>query len=354
MTTNAPLPDAPEALRDGLRRTADDVDFAVPDLLPRARAARLRRRLGVAAVCVAGVVAGAVIIPGQLAATRTVPAEPGPASTHAPVPTPSPTAGPTASADGMLAPDEIVRRCLPTLGASVARYGPAPADLHVARTRGYREGDLVRLVSDSGWDPSALCSIPAAGASQPTAWADLLGSSGTIVPQLEACSELYTRPDGGYDTVDVRGADVVSFSAAGPLVDVLVATGGERYECGWNVRSDGTIEFFGSAEPVGDPPAGSPNPTVRMPYATWDPASDEATIVVWGDTPPGTDSIEVEGLDDNSMSFYSERGVFRVFAWPRATGTAERWTSAPFSVVAYDADGEEIQRITPNTQHETP
>ena len=39
-------PDLPDdALRSSLRHAADDVAFAVPDLLPRARAARRRRRV---------------------------------------------------------------------------------------------------------------------------------------------------------------------------------------------------------------------------------------------------------------------------------------------------------------------
>ena len=76
-------PDLPDdALRSSLRHAADDVAFAVPDLLPRARAARRRRRVVGTTVTAGVVVAAVALMPPLFDTSRAVPA----------APTPSPTA----------------------------------------------------------------------------------------------------------------------------------------------------------------------------------------------------------------------------------------------------------------------
>ena len=70
-------PDLPDdALRSSLRHAADDVAFAVPDLLPQARAARRGRRMRATVAGSGLVVAALLIIPPMFGPSRAVPAAP--------------------------------------------------------------------------------------------------------------------------------------------------------------------------------------------------------------------------------------------------------------------------------------
>ena len=67
-------PDLPDdALRSSLRHAADDVAFAVPDLLPQARAARRGRRMRATVAGSGLVVAALLIIPPMFGPSRAVP-----------------------------------------------------------------------------------------------------------------------------------------------------------------------------------------------------------------------------------------------------------------------------------------
>ena len=79
-------PDLPDdTLRSSLHHAADDVAFAVPDLLPQARAARRGRRMRATVAGSGLVVAALLIIPPMFGPSRAVPAAP----TLTPAPTSS-------------------------------------------------------------------------------------------------------------------------------------------------------------------------------------------------------------------------------------------------------------------------
>jgi hypothetical protein len=373
-------PDLPvNDLRDGLRGVADHVAFTVPDLLPRARAARRRRRVVGTTATAAVVVAAVALMPPLFDTSRAVPAAPTstPAPSGSPAPTSSPSGSPTPSPrfdrtgpatalpvtgepGPVVAHEEIVARCQSQLTRSVAVFGPVPDDLRVARDRDYREGDVVRLVSDSGWDPAALCLVPEKGTEPPPL--DLSLDRQPADPEndpylMQVCSELYTRVDAntgarGYDTVDLRAGRPVAqswrtgaseHSSLGDLRHLFVSLGEQTYRCGWAYQANGALRVLAN-DPLGARPT-PPTLTAHVGDAFWDGTSATADLVVWGYLPRDVADVTFTGvgLGDSSVWWRDGDGIYLVIAQVAPTGTAESWAASGLTVTALDEDGTELE-----------
>ena len=366
-----------DALRDQLHRTADTVDFTVPDLRPRAKAARTRRRLlGMGAVATTVLLTVAIIVPLNLGGSRAVPAETtAPSPPVSPLPTPStlPTQpntipDPSSGQEPVVAHEEIIDRCRSQLAPSVKAFGPVPDDLRVARKHEYREGDVVRLVSDSGWDPSALCIVPSADATINVH--DALEAALTLDATqdgvlLEVCSELSTNdyaiglPEYAYDTYDLRSGAVVSHIELNGLHHALINLDEEwRVECGWEFRPDATINAFAIAQPATGFEFEIPAMGIEPVYAAWDGVSEYARVAVWGLISPelGTEDIVVWGGINSTIVFSRPLGLYQVITHVIPTGTADDWTAvAPpymvgdddfqLTVIARDTQGDEVLSV---------
>jgi murein DD-endopeptidase MepM/ murein hydrolase activator NlpD len=370
-------PDLPDdALRSSLRHAADDVAFAVPDLLPQARAARRGRRMRATVAGSGLVVAALLIIPPMFGPSRAVPAAPTltPAPTSSGSPSPSPTGTPSApiawTGPGMPLPatgdpgavvshDEIVTRCQSQLARSVALYGPAPADLRVARDRDYREGDVVRLVSDGGWDAAALCLIPVDGVELDPldlrlARDPLPSGPGKDPYLMQACSELYTHEDEetgvrSYDTVDLRDGRIFSLSGTenAPLAQfyALISLGGKHYACGWSYDADGALRLFTGDDPR-VPPKPEPSSLITtIEDAYWDGVSPRAELVLSGYFTPDIAGVGIEG-GGAALWYSTERGVFTAFVSVVPRGTTDNWSSSEVVVYAVDKDGNRLRSST--------
>jgi hypothetical protein len=374
-------PDLPDdALRSSLRHAADDVAFAVPDLLPQARAARRGRRMRATVAGSGLVVAALLIIPPMFGPSRAVPAAPTltPAPTASGHPAPRPTQSPddamalpsVEEPGAIVAHDEIIRRCQSQLQSSTARFGHIPDDLRVARDRTYREGEIVRLASDTGWNPNALCVIPTADVYYSPIDLRLERKE---VPQdpadpgrdpylMQLCSELYTHEDErtgarSYDTVDLRDGRIVSLGgltdvtpgSPNNVFDALLSLGDERYECGWTYTASGDLRFFTDDQTF--PKPSHPDPhlfDVHVSDAYWDGRSPTATLVLWGDVGPKVAGVAVDETTTatSSVAFYEDRGMYRLMATVTPTGTAERWTSPPITLYELDEAGERVGSVS--------
>lgn len=353
-----------DELRHQLHRAADEIDFTVPDLRPRARTARTRRRLlTVGTVTATLALATAVILPLNLGGPKAMPAE-----TNAPSITPSPdlTPGPDPSRTNtvpqpaftpgpVVAHEEIVERCGSQLTASVDVFGAIPDDLRVARDREYREGEIVRLVSDSEWDPSALCVIPRAdGSGYSGIQATLVGPD--TYRALEACSELYTHEDEktkkrDYDALDLRGAEILGLAAAttgelgGRDVAQIVAEKDDQwYSCGWFFRTNGTINFFGADEPEEqiDKDASYVNMSQVFAGLEWDGRTATAQVLVWGQFNKKVTSVRIDDAVSANLWQSNELGLYLAIIDVIPSGTADDWSSEMFHIVSVDEHGDDL------------
>lgn len=371
-------------LRNHLHRTADDVHFEVPDLRPRAKAARTRRRLlATGTVAATLVLAAALILPMNLGNTQAVPAETTkPPFTPSPEPTPSPLPSrtntvpePPPTPGSGIAHDEIVDRCRSQLAPSIEAFGPIPDDLHVARDRDYQEGDIVRLISPSGWDPSALCIIPPADDPADVDVRGTLEAALTLENAdenilLEVCSELDTNewamgmPQYAYVTTDLRPGSVLSHIERDGLHHALIdLDDGDSnpehnnwLECGWEARPDGTFDVYLPTTPATSYRFEVPAMGGDLVYAHWDGDSEHARVVLWGVISPelGTEDISVSGGVDSVAVYSRTQGIYQVITHAAPKGTADDWTATePFymagnedsfglTVVARDEGGGEV------------
>lgn len=345
-------------LREQLHRAADDIDFDVPDLRSRAKTARRRRRLLGGTTALAGVAIAAALITPQLSVLRAVPAESRTADPTPTAPSPSPTAPPTQTEPSVehtpgpqpvVPHDEIVSNCMHQLGASIARYGPVPDDLRVAHDRDYREGDIVRLVSDSSWDPSALCIIPNPATHPSLSIRDTLRETTSDIAPV-VCSELMTAetPSGpSYDTVDLRRATVITLMGEvdedTSLWHAILDQGGEWYSCGWFFRPDGTVDFFGQDEPVERRDQSVPGSSLVFTWSEWDGVSPTAPAVAWGEYGEAIAELRLDNAGDGGLTrFSNENGVFQAIVELRPVGTAEHWSSDTVEISGIDERGDYV------------
>lgn len=365
-----------DELRDQLHRTADEIDFAVPDLRPRAKAARTRRRLAaVGAVAATLVLAAAVIVPLNLGNQKAVPAEPttpettpSPSASHtAPNVVPDPSTGPGSG----IPHAEIIDRCRSQLAPSIKAFGPIPDDLRVARNRDYKEGDVVRLVSDSGWDPSALCIVPSADATTVVNVHDTLEAAlrdsididdGLL---LEVCSELDTNtwaagvPEYNYATTDLRPGSVLSHITEDGLHHALIDLDDDRrLECGWEFRPDATIDAFAVGKGATGFESEVPFMGLEPVRSSWDGVSEYGRIVAWGMISPElhAEDIITWGGIDTTIVYSPLLGIYQLITHVIPEGTADEWTAtAPpymesddefkLTVLARDKRGNELLSV---------
>ena len=364
-------------LRGSLHQAADGVSFAVPDLLPQARAARRGRRVRAAVAGSGLVVAALLLIPPMFGPSRAVPAAPTPAPSDRPstaTPQPSTTGTPSVSTSwtgaGMPLPatgdpgavvshDEIVARCQSQLARSVQLYGPAPADLRVARDRDYREGDIVRLVSDTDWDPTALCLVPADGVELDPLDLRLARDPLPADPAdpgkdpylMQACSELYTHEDEetgvrSYDTADLRDGRVVSMGGTDDppraQFHATVSLEDKHYSCGWSYGLDGALRFFSDDYTEEPSTVDPPSPRTRVEDEYWDGVSPTAEVVLTGYLIPGVASIETENSDGAALWYSTEIGMFRAFIPVTPKGTKDAWTAPDIVLYGVDEHGSRV------------
>lgn len=268
-------------LSDRLHAAADrPVD--VPDLLPRARAARARQRT-LAAVGVMGVVA---------AGTAAVSLWPSPTTPALPAAPATPSVVPEAAA---LTPDQILERCADQLAAHDAspRFADLPADgwglAHPERT--YTDGDLVALVQEDQPERAYLPKLCLLTDEPVDPLTDLVPTTDS---PLLAAFVAETAPLSAALPEDFRDAQVPHATEAGGIVGAILELDGERwtalasplaYDFGRNAVYpvvDTTEHIVGLAEALGSNAGKASGPAGAWWMGAGSIAEDAATIELSG------------------------------------------------------------------------
>lgn len=238
-----------EHLTHLMRRSVDDHEITTPDLLPRAKASRTRRRVGGVAGVAVLVAAGAFAVNSTLASTNVAtpePAEPAPSTAPA---EPAPSVRPTEQA---LSNEEVALRCQSQLDAYNADPDYVPEGFadpawQIAHTdQQYRVGDAVLFLDPSKDFRWPLCIVPAEG-DAPTEIPDPAPSLDNPERLLGLCSQylhnvlppesdeqfIEGNPTRHYDfeTPDLRGATIVAGAEEAGNVTALLKLGDAFYTC---------------------------------------------------------------------------------------------------------------------------
>lgn len=257
-----------EHLTHLMRRSVDDHEITTPDLLPRAKASRTRRRFGGVVGIAALVAAGALAVNSTLASTTNIaePAEPSPK--------------PTTAAE-TLSLETVTLRCQSQLSAydSDPRWAfPSDwsADWKIAHTnQSYSVGDIVLFYTENHRIDERLCVVPAEGEA-PTDIPVTAPSLADPDRVLGLCSQLLVDyvgeadpfdmlpPERDFNTPDLRDATIISSAELDGFVTALLLLGEHYYSC--DVSHTRNSDIANGAREIAAPKAGDTFHGIELQY----------------------------------------------------------------------------------------